>query len=60
MKSIKNIREENPEYNDLSDQEISDGLYSKHYSDMDKSEFEQKIGLQATQLDAPSDTTEPL
>ena len=59
MKSIKNIREENPEYDDLSDQEISDGLYSKHYSDMNKSEFEQKIGLQATQLDAPSDTTEP-
>lgn len=58
MKSIKNIREENPEYNDLSDQEISDGLYSKHYSDMNKSDFEQKIGLQATQLDAPSDTTE--
>ena len=59
MKSIKNIREENPQYNDLSDQEISDGLYSKYYSDMNKSEFEQKIGLQATQLDATSDTTEP-
>lgn len=59
MKSIKNIREENPEYDDLSDQEISDRLYSKYYSDMDKTEFEQKIGLQAAQLDAPPETTEP-
>jgi len=38
--NIVKFRKKNPEYDDLSDKELSDALYSKYYSDLDKDEFE--------------------
>lgn len=38
--NIVEFRKKNPEYDDLSDKELSDALYSKYYSDLDKDEFE--------------------
>lgn len=42
--SIQDIRQKYPQYNDVSDQELADKLYKKHYSDMPKEAFYQKIG----------------
>lgn len=38
--NIVEFRKKNPEYDDLSDKELSDALHSKYYSDLDKDEFE--------------------
>ncbi len=43
---IQTIRQSYPQYNDMSDQQLADALYNKHYSDMDKSQYYQKIGIQ--------------
>lgn len=45
MASIAEIRQQYPQYEDMSDQQLADALYSKHYADMDRAEFDQKIGL---------------
>lgn len=42
---MSTIREKYPQYSDLSDQELADGLYRKFYSDMPRAEFDVKIGL---------------
>lgn len=49
MATIAEIRQKFPQYEDLSDQQLADALHAKHYSDMPRAEFDQKIGL------APSD-----
>jgi len=38
--NIVEFRKKYPEYDDLSDKELSDALYSKYYSDLDRSEFD--------------------
>ncbi len=38
--NIVEFRKKNPEYDDLSDKELSDALHSKYYSDLDKDQFE--------------------
>lgn len=43
--NISDIREKYPQYEDMSDQELIDGFHSKFYSDMDKKEFEKRIGF---------------
>jgi hypothetical protein len=43
--NIQQIREKFPMYDDLSDQQLIDGVYNKYYSDMDQSEFYQKVGF---------------
>ncbi len=43
--TIKEIREKYPQYDDLSDQDLTDKLHAKFYSDMDKSEFYNKVGF---------------
>lgn len=45
MATIAEIRAKYPQYNDLSDQALADALYAKHYSDMPRAEFDEKIGL---------------
>lgn len=49
MATIPEIRQKYPQYNDLSDKQLADALYAKSYSDMDRNEFDMKIGL----MDAP-------
>ena len=48
MASIAEIRAQYPQYEDLSDKQLADALYTKHYSDMPRGEFDSKIGLVAT------------
>ena len=38
--NIVEFRKKNPEYDDLSDKDLSDALYSKYYSDIEQEEFE--------------------
>lgn len=45
MATISEIRKQYPQYEDMSDRELSDALYRKHYSDMPRGEFNAKIGL---------------
>jgi len=45
MINMGEIRQKYPQYDDMSDQQLADSLYNKHYSDMDKNEYYSKIGL---------------
>lgn len=42
---LKDFRAQFPQYGDMSDQQLADNLYEKHYSDMPRDEFENRIGL---------------
>ncbi|MEN5106653.1 hypothetical protein [Brucella anthropi] len=54
MATLAEIRQQYPQYGDLSDEQLADGLYKKHYSDMPRDVFNQKIGLTASpQSQAP-------
>ena len=41
--SLKKIREKYPQYNDMSDLELAEGFYKKHYSDISESDYFEKI-----------------
>lgn len=43
------IRNQHPEYNDLTDGQLADGLYKKFYSDMPRDQFNAKVGFSPTQ-----------
>lgn len=43
MASLAEIRKQNPQYDDLSDQQLADSLYDKFYSDMPRDEFYKRI-----------------
>jgi len=45
MPGLDDFRSKYPQYNDMSDAALSDALYNKHYNDMPRSEFDQKLGL---------------
>jgi hypothetical protein len=45
MASIAEIRQQYPQYSDLSDQQLADALHKKFYSDMPRADFDAKIGL---------------
>ena len=45
--NIQDIRQKYPQYNDLSDKELVDGLHGKFYSDIPVNDFYQKVGFQA-------------
>lgn len=42
---LQEIRAKYPQYRDMSDEQVADGIYRKHYSDMPREEFNAKIGL---------------
>lgn len=46
--NIREIRQKYPQYDDMSDKQLADSMYSKHYSDMPRAEFDLKIGLRKT------------
>lgn len=50
--SLTSFREKYPEYNDLSDDALAQGIHKKYYSDMPIAEFSKKVGH--------STSTEPL
>lgn len=43
MADLASIRKAHPEYNDLSDQQLSDALYAKFYSDMPRADFDARM-----------------
>jgi hypothetical protein len=45
MATLAEIRQQYPQYADLSDQKLAEGLHRKHYSDMPFDQFAVKIGL---------------
>jgi hypothetical protein len=49
MATLAEYRKKFPQYADLSDEQLANGLYQKFYSDMDPNEFKQKIGLSTNQ-----------
>lgn len=59
MSGISDFRAQHPEYNDMSDQQLADALYSKFYSDMPRAQFDAKMGISA-QAAQPSQTSESL
>ena len=41
--SLKKLRQKYPQYNDISDLELAEGFYKKHYSDLDETEYYEKM-----------------
>lgn len=54
--NIQEIREQYPQYDDISDEELAGKLHSKYYSDIDFGEFSQKIGIESSSQ--PQQTTQ--
>jgi hypothetical protein len=57
MASLQDIRSQYPQYNSMSDQELADKLHAKYYSDMPKTDFYSKVGLNAN--NAPAAPAQP-
>ncbi|WP_426238182.1 hypothetical protein [Pararhizobium sp. DWP1-1-3] len=45
MPTIKEVRAQYPQYDDMSDQQLADALHTKFYSDMPRADFNAKIGM---------------
>lgn len=45
MKTLEEIRKDYPQYKDISDHDLADGLYTKFYSDMPRESFDKQVGL---------------
>ena len=43
--NIQEVRSKYPQYSDLTDADLADGLYKQFYADMPRDEFNQKLGL---------------
>jgi len=43
MQSLTDFRSQYPQYNDLSDKQLSDSLYLKYYSDLPRAVFDEKL-----------------
>lgn len=46
--TIQDIRQQYPQYSDMSDQQLADSLHQKFYSDMPQDQFYQKIGFNSS------------
>lgn len=47
MPTIQEVRKQYPQYDDMPDEQLAEGLHKKFYSDMPKDEFLGKIGMAA-------------
>jgi hypothetical protein len=47
MASLAEIRQQYPQYSDMSDQELADAMHKKFYADIPKDDFYKRIGFQA-------------
>lgn len=54
MPTIAEVRQQYPDYADMSDNALADALHSKFYSDMPKDAFYSKVGLGTTKAQSPS------
>jgi hypothetical protein len=59
MPTIADIRQQYPQYHDMSDQALADALHSKFYADMPRAEFEAKIGIQTAPPEQPPQASAP-
>lgn len=57
--NITEIRKKYPQYQDMSDSDLAQGLHKKYYSDMPFEEFTGRIGLQ-TEMAAPEQSIDPV
>ena len=53
MATLAEIREQYPQYSDLSDAALADALYGKFYSDISRKEFDAKLGLKTGPRQTP-------
>jgi hypothetical protein len=54
MATIEQIRQQYPQYNDLSDTQLADSFHSKFYSDIPKDQFYAQLGMKKTQAQPAS------
>lgn len=47
MATLGEIRQQYPQYEDLSDTKLADALYTKFYTDIPREQFNEKVGLKA-------------
>lgn len=57
--NIQQIRNQYPQYNDMSDQQLADSLHSKYYSDIPQSDFYNKIGFNSNNSTSSSTQNTP-
>jgi hypothetical protein len=50
MPTIAEVRQQYPQYSDMSDADLAGALHAKYYSDIPKSDFDKKIGLAAADV----------
>lgn len=48
MPTLTEIREQYPQYSDMSDEALAGALYQKFYSDMPRADFDTKVGFKPT------------
>lgn len=60
MTTIQDIRQQYPQYNDLSDQDLADRFHNKFYSDISKDDFYNKIGLNQTPTETQPANSSPM
>lgn len=46
MKDLNEIRQQYPQYNDMSDRQLANALHSKYYSDLPKKKFFSDLGIE--------------
>jgi hypothetical protein len=51
MPTMAEVREKYPQYQDLSDEQLAQGLHKKFYSDMPYEQFAQKVGLSGSRME---------
>jgi len=57
MATIAEIRSQYPgAYNDMSDKQLADAMYTKHYSDMPRADFDKKVGFSVEPVKAAPNT----
>lgn len=54
MPTIDEIRQQYPDYSDLSDGQLATALHGKYYADMPRADFDTKIGLKPAPQSAPN------
>jgi hypothetical protein len=60
MASIAEIRQQYPQYNDMSDEQLADAMHRKFYSDMPRDQFNSKIGISQQQAQQQPSSVGPV
>jgi hypothetical protein len=53
MATLAEIRQQYPQYGDMSDSDLASALHGKFYADMPREDFDKKLGLKATAKPEP-------